>query len=67
MSKLPIPVEVVDFQFLIDDTFPTHAVLEFVISTNPVRVFLTQGQLDHLAAKARLTSDKLSGPPTLGC
>jgi hypothetical protein len=32
MSKLPIPVEVVDFQYLIDDTFPTHAVLEFVTS-----------------------------------
>jgi hypothetical protein len=51
MSKLPIPVEVVDFRFLISDTIPNHAVLEVDTSTNPVRVFLTQGQLDQLAAK----------------
>ena len=66
MSKLPIPVEVVNFRFLINDTVANHAVLELDTSTNPVRVFLTQDQLDHLATDAKITSNKLTCQRTSG-
>jgi hypothetical protein len=66
MSKLPIPVEIVDIRFLISATAPDYAVLELDTSTNPVRVFLRQSQLDQLATQARITSVKLSSGRTAG-
>ena len=66
MSKLPIPVEVVSFRFLINDTVANHAVLELDTSTNPVRVFLSQDQLDRLATDAKITSNKLTYRRTSG-
>lgn len=58
-SKLPLPSEVSDFRFLIGDSTPGHAVLEFDTPTNPIRVFLSQAQLDRLASNAKITSVKL--------
>jgi hypothetical protein len=66
MSKLPIPVEVLNFRFLIKDSVRSHAVLELDTSTNPVRLVLTQGQLNQLATDAKITSDRLSSRRT-GC
>ncbi len=51
-SKLPLPVEVIDFAFLSSPAAPAHAVLEFQTASNPVRLFLTKVQLELLGLKA---------------
>jgi hypothetical protein len=58
--KLPLPSEASDFRFLVSASAPGHAVLEFDTPTNPVRVFLSAGQIERLAVDARLTVAKLT-------
>jgi hypothetical protein len=47
------------FRFLFSDE-SGRAVLEFETMTNPVRVCLSQEQLDRLATEAKIASVKLS-------
>ena len=58
-SKLPVPVEVTDFVFLVGPSAPTHAVLEFHTTENPVRVFLTKYQLQRIATDAIAAANKV--------
>jgi hypothetical protein len=59
-AKLPVPVEVSDFRFLVAPSVPGYAVLEFDTATNPVRVFLSLGQLEQLITRANVVARKLS-------
>ena len=59
MSKLPLPSEVTDFRFLVSDSLPGVAVLEFDTPSNPVRVFLSKKQLERLIGEAKITQTKL--------
>jgi hypothetical protein len=52
--------EATGFQFLFSSESPDRAVLEFNTATNPVRVALSQEQLDRLATEAKIASVKLS-------
>ena len=47
------------FRFLFGDESAGRAVLEFETMTNPVRVSLSQEQLDRLATEAKIASVKL--------
>lgn len=60
-SKLPLPVEVQGFQFLNSPAAPSHAVLEFRTSGNPVRLFLTKAQTELLASLAKTAATKIQG------
>jgi hypothetical protein len=60
MSNSSVQSEATDFRFLFGDDLPGRAVLEFDTDTNPVRVSLSQEQLDRLATEAKITSVKLS-------
>jgi hypothetical protein len=55
-SKLPLPSEITNLRFLRGDTY---AVLEFNTVANPIRVFLSRDQLEHLARYARITLAKI--------
>jgi hypothetical protein len=57
---LPLPNEALGFRFLIGDDAPGRALLEFDTPTDPVRVVLSQAQLDRLSSEAKITSVKLS-------
>jgi hypothetical protein len=46
-------------RFLRGDTLPGYAVLEFDTLANPIRVFLSRDQLEHLARYARMTLAKI--------
>jgi len=48
------------FRFLFCSDTPGRAVLEFDTNSQPVRVLLTQEQLDRLSTDAKITSVKLS-------
>jgi len=69
VSKYPLPSEASDFRFLISDSAPGHAVLEFDTPSNPVRVFLSKEQLKRLVREAGITAakmdsrDRISGLP----
>ena len=52
--------EASNFRFLFSNDLPDRAVLEFDTETKPVRVSLSQEQLDRLATEAKITSVKLS-------
>jgi hypothetical protein len=53
------PSEASNFRFLFSET-PGRAVLEFDTDSQPVRVLLTQQQLDRSSTEAKITSVKLS-------
>ena len=48
------------FRFLFRDESPDRAVLEFRHGDQPVRVLLSEEQLDRLATEAKIASVKLS-------
>ena len=48
------------FWFVFRDESPDRAVLEFDTPANPIRVSLSQEQLDRLATEAKIASVKLS-------
>jgi hypothetical protein len=52
--------EVSSFRFLFSGSAPGRAVLEFDTAVNPVRVSLSQDQLDRLGTEAKIASVKLS-------
>jgi hypothetical protein len=52
--------EATDFRFLFSEDHPDRAVLEFDTATTPVRVSLSQEQLDRLGTEAKIASVKLS-------
>jgi hypothetical protein len=58
-SKLPLPSEITNLRFLRGDTLPGYAVLEFDTIANPIRVFLSRDQLEHLVRYARITLAKI--------
>jgi hypothetical protein len=53
------PSEASSFRFLFSNE-SDRAVLEFDTDSQPVRVLLTQQQLDRLSTEAKITSVKLS-------
>jgi hypothetical protein len=52
--------EATGFRFLFSSEPPGLAVLEFDTATNPLRVSLSQEQLDRLGTEAKIASVKLS-------
>jgi hypothetical protein len=52
--------EVSSFRFLFSSSAPSRAVLEFDTAVNPVRISLSQEQLDRLGTEAKIASVKLS-------
>ena len=54
--------EVSSFRFLFSSSAPSRAVLEFDTAVNPVRIFLSQEQLDRLGTEAKIASDELAEP-----
>jgi hypothetical protein len=52
--------EISSFRFSFSSEARGRAVLEFETATNPVRVSLSQEQLDRLATEAKIASVKLS-------
>ena len=58
-SKLPLLSEITNLRFLRGDTLRGYAVLEFDTVANPIRVFLSRDQLEHLARHARITLAKI--------
>jgi hypothetical protein len=52
--------EATAFRFLFSSEPPGRAVLEFDTATNPIRVSLSEQQLDRLATEAKIASVKLS-------
>ena len=52
--------EVSSFRFLFSSSAPGRAVLEFETAVNPVRVSLSQEQLDRMGTEAKIASVKLS-------
>jgi hypothetical protein len=58
-AKMPLPVEVIEFDFLRNQQIASHVVLELRTATNPIRLFLTKSQLQELSSKAQIAASKL--------
>jgi hypothetical protein len=58
-SRLPVPVQVEAMEFLFDPKLPAEAVLEFITSASPIRLFLTKPQLEELSKKAAAAASKI--------
>jgi hypothetical protein len=61
--KLPLPVQISGFRFLISKSLRGMAVLEFDTLTNPIRVFLSKEQIEHLDRDTRIVLAKFSSQP----
>jgi len=55
-----LPIAAIGFRFLLSDSQPDHAVLEFDTIAEPIRLFLTHEQIEKLGTDVGVVAAKMA-------